>query len=291
MRILVLGAGGQLGSEFFRLPSSETAGMEIVPAGRQQLDVSNLQAIEPFLAGIRFDVLINCTCYNRVDDAESHVSEAFTLNAQAPRRMASACKQQGARLVHVSTDYVFDGCQSRPYLETDAPSPLNVYGASKLLGENWVRHEYAEGSLIPRVASLFGVAGASGKGGNFIETILRAARETGEVRVVQDITMSPTSATDAARVILALVRAGAAPGIYHVVNSGEPTWFQFAREIVQQVGLPASVLPITAREFPGKAIRPRYSALNHQKAQRLSGPIPSWQDALLRYLRAKGYVQ
>jgi dTDP-4-dehydrorhamnose reductase len=290
MRVLVLGASGQLGSEFFRQPSAEIAGIELVPIGRRELDVSNLESIEPFLAGFRFDVLINCTCYNRVDDSESRATEAIVLNAQAPRRMASACRKQAARLVHVSTDYVFDGRQSRPYVETDPASPLNVYGASKLLGENFVRHEYPEGSMILRLASLFGIAGASGKGGNFIEAILRTAREKGEVRVVQDIKMSPTGAADASRVILALVRAGATPGVYHVVNSGEATWFQFAREIVRQAGLNTSVVPIRAADFPTAAIRPRYSVLNHQKVRELVGPVPAWENALKRYLRDKGYI-
>lgn len=290
MKILLIGANGQLGSDLVREQEQYLSGAEISTLRRADLDVTSFEAMTAVLDRSEFDILINCTSYTRVDDAEAHASEAVRVNAQAPVRMASACRAKGVRFVHVSTDYVFDGQISRPYVEADSPAPLNVYGASKFLGETLVRHEYAQGSLIMRVASLFGAAGASGKGGNFVETILRIAKEKGEVRVVTDAHMSPTGTLDAARVILSLIRSGAAPGMYHVVNSGEATWYEFAQEIIRRAGLPARVIPITSKEFAAAAVRPCYSVLNNQKAQAITGRIPSWEDALARYLKSKGHM-
>jgi dTDP-4-dehydrorhamnose reductase len=291
MKVLVLGANGQLGSDILRFHRECSNGMEMVALSRKELDISAASAIGVALSDYPFDVLINCTGYNKVDEAENHATEAFAINAHAPQRMAAVCKARGALFVHISTDYVFDGRSRTPYVETDAPSPLNVYGASKLLGESLVLREYAEGSLIARVASLFGIAGSSGKGGNFVETILRLAREKGEARVVDDIRMSPTSTADAAKALLALIHQRAAPGIYHVVNSGDATWFEFAQEIIRQAGIAAKAVPITSQEFSSPAARPAYSVLDNQKVAKIVGSIPHWQEALNRYLARKGHVR
>jgi dTDP-4-dehydrorhamnose reductase len=291
MRILLLGANGQLGSDILRAQRARFNGLEVIPLYRVDIDVADPDATGKALARYEFDALINCTSYHKTDEVEKRASEAMAVNAHAPQRIASACKVKGALFVHISTDYVFGGGSAKPYAESDAPSPLNVYGASKLLGENLVRREWAEKSVIARVASLFGVAGASGKGGNFVETMLRIAREKGEVRVVSDIRMSPTSTADAAWVILSLVEKHAAPGLYHVVNSGEATWFEFAREIIRRAGVSAKVIPITSNEFATAAVRPSYSVLDNRKAGSIVGRIPDWEDALDRYLREKGHVR
>jgi dTDP-4-dehydrorhamnose reductase len=290
MKVLLLGANGQLGYDLLREQEQHFNDIEISALHRNDLDVAKLDDIAAVIARREFAILINCTSYTRVDDAEAHASEAVRINAQAPVRMAAACREKGARFVHVSTDYVFDGQAHRPYVETDSPAPLNVYGASKFLGETLVRREYAEGSLIARTASLFGVAGASGKGGNFVETMLRIAKEKGEVRVVNDVVMSPTGTADAGRAILSLMRSQAAPGVYHVVNSGEASWFEFAQEIIRLAGIPARVVPIASKEFPAAAVRPSYSVLNNDKAQAIAGRIPCWQDALARYMKSKGHT-
>lgn len=290
MRVLLLGSNGQLGSDILRAQRTYSNGIEIFPLYRKDLDVSDPEAIGKVLSAHEFDALINCTSYHKTDEVEKRASEAVAVNAHAPERMALVCKAKGAAFVHISTDYVFGGASSRPYVETDAPSPVNVYGASKLLGESLIEREYAERSLIARVASLFGIAGASGKGGNFVETMLRLAKEKGEVRVVGDIRMSPTSTADAARVILALIEKRAAPGVYHVVNSGEATWFEFAREIIRRAGVSAKTISITSGEFPTVAVRPSYSVLDNRKAESIAGVIPNWEDALDRYLKEKGHV-
>lgn len=290
MIVAVLGANGQLGSDLVRT-AREFRGVETLALTRKDLDVCELPSIPSFLGQKEFDALVNCTSYHKTDEVEGRATEAFQINAHAVQALARICKAKRARFVHLSTDYVFDGESKRPYVETDPANPVNVYGASKLLGEKFAMREYPEGTLIVRAASLFGVAGSSGKGGNFVETILRKAKETAEVRVVNDVTMSPTSTADAARVILTLVEKDAAPGIYHVVNSGSATWFEFAREIVEGAGVAARVVPTTSAEYPTVAIRPAYSALDNQKTVAITGEIPCWADGLRRYLIEKGHVE
>lgn len=290
MKVLVLGANGQLGSDLLRLCQSRLPNTELVPLCRNDLDVSNLESIPKVLKNYAVDVLINCTGYHKTDEVELHATEAFLINAHAVRALAQACESASVRFVHVSTDYVFGGDKTRPYVESDCPYPLNVYGASKLLGENLVLREYPDSTLILRVASLFGVAGASGKGGNFVETMLRVGKEKGQLRVVNDITMSPTSTADAARIILSLVEKAAPAGIYHVVNSGQATWFEFAREIICQAGIPAHVIAVTSEEFPTVAVRPSYSVMDNSKTSSIAGKIPSWDQALNRYLKEKGHI-
>ena len=201
--------------------------------------------------------------------------------------MARACAAKGARLFHVSTDYVFGGDAARtwPFREDDPIAPINVYGASKAMGETLARLA-CEDAVILRVASLFGMAGAGGKGGNFVETMIRIGREKGSLRVVDDQTMSPTATADVARILLRMLTDGCEPGLYHVVNGGSATWFEFAREIIRLAGVEATVAPCSSGEYPTRAARPRYSTLDNAKVSAAFGAMPPWQDALERYLRA-----
>lgn len=290
MIVAVLGANGQLGSDLVRVART-FPNVETLALTREDVDVCELASIPKVLAERQFDVLVNCTSYHKTDEVEGRATEAFRINAHAVGIVAKACKAKGARFVQLSTDYVFDGDSRQPYKESDAPGPVNVYGSSKLLGEKLAAREHPEGTLIARVASLFGVAGSSGKGGNFVETILRKANETGEVGVVNDVTMSPTSTADAARVILTLLGEKASPGIYHVVNSGSATWFELARQIIEEAGIRASVVPIASEEYPTAAVRPSYTALDNRKASEIVGAICHWKESLRRYLQDKGHVQ
>jgi len=290
MKILLLGANGQLGMDLQQVGGESFRTFEFIPLTRRELDVSDLPSISRVLSEYAFDVLINCTGYHKTDEVESHASQAFLVNAFAIRLMAQACKTASTRFVHVSTYYVFDGDHDHPYTESDHACPANVYGVSKLYGETLARREYGDSTIVARVASLFGVAGASGKGGNFVETMLRIATEKGELRVVDDIRMSPTWTADAARMILSLIQNTAAPGIYHVVNSGQASWFEFATEIVRQAGLSARMTPLTADQFPTPAIRPAFSVLDNSKTAAICGEIPHWRDALEGYLRRKGHL-
>jgi dTDP-4-dehydrorhamnose reductase len=291
MIVAVLGANGQLGSEILQAAGTGVYGFETRGLCRNDLDVCDLGAIPGALAEERFDVLINCTGYHKTDEVEAHATEAFRINAHAVAALAKSCKVRGARFVQISTDYVFDGEGQRPHAETDEASPLNVYGASKLLGEKLAQRENGDGTLIVRVASLFGVAGSSGKGGNFVETMLKKSRESGEVRVVNDVTMSPTSTADAAQMILGLLRGNASSGIYHVVNSGAATWFEFAQQIIEEAGVAARVIPVTSGEYPTAAVRPAYTVLDNRKASQIVGDIPHWKHALREYLIKKGSMQ
>lgn len=288
MRVLLLGANGQLGSDLKRAVAA-LAGVELIPWTRAELDVEDVGTVESKLAEVQFDVLVNCTSYHKTDEVEDNATKAVAVNAHAVRAMAQAARAAGARFMHISTDYVFSGTAHRPYCETDCPSPINVYGASKYLGETLALQVHPD-VLLLRVASLFGVAGASGKGGNFVETMLRVGREKGEVSVVDDVYMSPTSTHFVAGAILDLLRRQADPGIYHCVNAEPATWYEFAREIFAAAKVPVSVVPITSAEFPTRAPRPGFSVLDNGKLAATVGDIPTWREALREYLVNKGHL-
>ena len=290
-RVLLLGPNGQLGHDVVRAHARAGEPLELRPLARDRLDVAAPGEVERVLDGLDFDVLVNATACNLVDGAEDEETLlAFSVNAHAVQAMARVCAAKRARLLHVSTDYVFGGDvgRDRPLREDDPAAPVNVYGASKAMGETLARLA-CEDVVILRVASLFGTAGAGGKGGNFVETVIRAGREKGALRVVDDQTMSPTATADVAPVLLRMLTNGCAPGLYHVVNGGSATWFGFAREIVRRAGIEAVVTPCTSEEYPTRAMRPRYSVLDDAKVSAAFGGMAPWQEALDRYLRARGH--
>ncbi len=289
MRLLVLGANGQLGGDV--MDAAAAAGVRAVPAGRAQADVTDREALRAFLDTAEFDVLVNCTSYHKTDEVETQADLAMAVNAHAPAVMAEACAAKGARLLHVSTDYVFGGDVGRaaPLDETAPPAPVNVYGLSKQFGETLAALGGGDVTTF-RVASLFGVRGASGKGGNFVETMIRFGRERGALKVVEDQVMSPTSTAFIARAILAFLERGGAAGTYHCVNTGAVSWADFARAIVARAGVAAEVQGCATSEWPMVARRPAYSALDNAKLAAVIGPIPGWEDALDEYLAAKGHL-
>ena len=291
MRALLLGPDGQLGRDVRRAHAASGDAIELVPLPREKLDLSVPGMIERVLGGLDFDALVNCAAYTAVDGAEDDAALAFAVNAHAVQAMARVCAAKRARLLHISTDYVFGGsrAQERPLREHDLTAPVNVYGASKAMGETLARRA-SDDVVILRTASLFGTAGAGGKGGNFVESMIRAGKEKGSLRVVDDQSMSPTSTADVARVVMRMLTDGCRPGLYHVVNTGTATWCDFAREIVRRAGVKAAVAPCATEEFPTRAARPRYSVLDNAKVSAAFGAMPAWQDALERYLHAKGHV-
>ncbi|MGH2347094.1 MAG: dTDP-4-dehydrorhamnose reductase [Chloroflexota bacterium] len=281
-RIIVLG-NGQLGTAL-----AAVGGPDVAVLGRAALDLTDVAAIEPRLAAIRPNLVINAAAYNKVDEAEQRPELAFAVNAMAPGHIARACSAIGARFIHVSTDYVFDGLLGRPYFEDDLPSPLGVYGTSKLAGEHLVQAYAGEHACIVRTSAVFGVAGeGAGKGGNFVRAILRQAAANQPLRVVADQTTSPTYAPDLARAILALAKTDAS-GLVHVTNGGSCTWHQFARAILELTGLDIPCLPIASEPTPGRARRPSYSVLSGTRLGALGITMPPWRDALERYLREIG---
>jgi len=289
-RIALLGASGQLGSDLYAVLTSGSA-YEIIAVGRDQLDVEQTESIIPYLESLGpIDVLINCTAFHQTEQCEIDPLKAFKVNSIAVVRMAAYCRQHDALLVHFSTDYVFDGGKPAPYTEEDATNPLNMYGKSKVAGEQGIA-AYLDTYFIFRVASLFGTAGSSGKGGNFIETMLRLARQNKPISIVHDVIMSPTHTKDVASVVKAFLDQGVTQyGIYHCAGKGLCSWHELAVEAIARCGLACETIPIRNIDYPAKCQRPLYSALDTSKLNRLYA-MPSWQDALNEYLQLKGYVR
>ena len=291
MRVVLLGPNGQLGTDIRRCHEQADKPFQLLALGRNRLDVALPGMMERQFESLDFDVLVNCTGYHKTDEVEDNADLAVAVNAHAVERLARMCARRGARLIHVSTDHVFggDAGRSEPLAEDDPIAPVNVYGASKALGET-LADLTLDNLVVIRVASLFGVAGASGKGGNFVETMIRVGRENGILRVVDDQIMSPTATVDVARIVLRILIENSAPGLYHVVNAGSASWFEFARKIITQTRIDATVTPCTSEEFPTRAVRPRYSVLDNSKTSSAFGILPPWQAALDNYLRAKDYI-
>lgn len=283
MRILLAGAGGQLATDLERVLIGQD-NCDVVPLGHAALDVCDALQVHKALATSRPTVVVNTAAFHRVDDCETEAERAFAVNALGVMNLATACKAHGAALLHMSTDYVFDGQNRTPYSEGDPPRPINVYGISKLAGELIIRCSL-ENYYIVRSSGLYGVAGASGKGGNFINTMLRLARESSEIRVVNDQRFTPTYTVDLARKIAWLI-GSKAYGVWHVTSGGDCTWFEFAREIFESAGLQPKLVPTTSSEFGAKARRPAYSVLGHDRLRELgANDMRPWQEALGAYLQ------
>lgn len=284
-RIVLLGANGQLGTDIRRV--FDGAPVELVPLYRKHIDVERTAEIGTLLREFGpFDALINCTSYHKTDECEDYAAKSFAVNALAPREMARACAKTGAVLIHFTTDYVFDGRKRTPYRESDATSPLNVYGVSKAAGEHFVA-AYHDKHFVFRVSSLFGTAGASGKGGNFVETMLRIAAGGSPLRVVGDQIMSPTHTLDIAETVKMFLTEGVEDyGIYHCSGEGECSWHDFAAEIFRQRGVTVQLQKVASAEYKTKARRPPYSVLDNGKLSRLR-TMPHWTDALRTYFRLK----
>jgi dTDP-4-dehydrorhamnose reductase len=282
MSVVVIGAGGQLGHELVT-----RLGADAIALARVDLDLCDFVYTRRLLSERRPDAVINAAAFTRVDDCEAEPSRAFWVNALAVRHLAQLCADLGCLLVHVSTDYVFDGGQHRPYTEDDVPNPVSVYGVSKLAGEQFVR-ALAPRHLIVRTCGLYGEAGAVTRRGNFVETMLRLADEGRAIRVVADQVLTPSSARDVARKISELV-ALARYGTFHVTNAGQCSWFEFAQTIFDLAGLRPLLEPTTSAAYGARARRPAYSVLAHERLAALGADdLPSWRDALTAYLRDRG---
>lgn len=288
MKILLLGANGQLGSDILRENQKSNHPADITAWTRSDLDITNKEELVSKLKAEEFDVLLNCTSYHNTDQVEKSADTAFMINAFCVKEMALVCKEKNARFAHISTDYVFS-TNNQLLTESDNPAPLNVYGASKLMGES-LAQAVCDDTVIFRVASLFGIAGASGKGGNFVETMIRIGREKGKLRVINDQIMSPTSTASIASIILKALQTKVPAGIYHAVNSGRASWYEFAKAIIEKASVNAIVEPMLAADYPSVAVRPSYSALDNSKLTKLIGPIPAWEEALDSYLQEKGHT-
>jgi dTDP-4-dehydrorhamnose reductase len=278
-RYVVIGATGQLGSDLVR--TFDRSG-ELTPLSTRGVDILDAAATRSTLQALRPTCVINTAAYNLVDRAEDDGRSAFALNAEAVGALATICQSIGARLAHFSTDYVFDGAKRTPYLETDPPRPLSVYGESKLAGER-LALERCERTVIFRVCGLFGLAGSRGQGkGNFVETMLRLAREGRPL--VSDQVLCPSYTLDLARKVWAVLPKTVQP-IYHLTNAGQTSWFDFARRALELAGTSADLTAVTAAEYGAKARRPAYSVLAHARLAELGeDDLRPWDLALAAYV-------
>ena len=280
-RVVVIGSKGQLGSDLVRELGDPD---RVVPLSHQDLEICDHVRTRELLTRLRPDAVINTAAYHRVDDCEDHETRAFETNADAVLNLGRICNDLDALLAHVSTDYVFggDGGRTAPYTEQDPPSPLNVYGASKLAGENLLREECRR-RLIVRTSGLYGLAGDR----NFVAIMLRLAGTGRPIRVVDDQRLGPTFTAHLARRMVRLL-ASKAQGTVHVTNQGECTWYEFAHRLFELAGITVDLTPITSREFGAKAIRPAYSVLANESLTRAGlDPMPHWSRGLADYLSGK----
>ena len=282
MRVVVIGANGQVGTELCRV----FADADLVPLTHADLEVRDRDQVVKSLARLRPDLILNTAAFHKVDVCEEEVGTSFAVNASGAQHVALAAAEAGAALVYFSTDYVFDGNARHPYREADPPSPRSVYGVSKLAGEFLVRAACPRHYIV-RTSGLYGHAGASGKGGNFVELMLRLACEGKPVRVVTDQVLTPTAVTDLALSVRALVTTGRY-GLYHVTNAESCSWFEFARAIFELSGLVPELQPTTTAAFGARAPRPAYSVLAHEALRAAGLPdLRPWREALAGYLRER----
>lgn len=278
MRAAVIGAKGQLGSDLIR-----RLGAESISLDHSAIDITDSDSIWKNLDRERPDVVINCAAYNYVDNAETDREAAMLTNRRGPGFLADYCREHDLKLLHMSTDYVFDGCTGdQPWTENDEPLAIGTYASSKLAGERLVR-DHCPRHFVVRTCGLYGRNASRGKG-NFVETILKLGRERSEIRVIDDQICTPTSTANLASAIADLIRTDRY-GLYHATNSGQCSWFDFACEIIRLGNLPAKMIPITTAEYGARARRPRFSVLDCSKLTNTIGwALPTWRDALSQYL-------
>jgi dTDP-4-dehydrorhamnose reductase len=273
--ILVTGCNGQLGKELQAL-AHQYEQFHFVFASREDLKLHHYGLVENFFIGTKPQYCINCAAYTAVDKAEGEQEMAMLVNGESVGHLAAICKKYQTKLIHISTDYVFDGESEIPYKEDDATNPINTYGASKLLGEQLCMKENGE-SMIIRTSWVY-----SSFGNNFVKTIMRLMSERSEINVINDQVGSPTYAADLAKVILGIISSGKwESGIYHYSNEGKISWYQFAVAIKELTGSECKINPIITAQYPTAAKRPKFSLLNKEKIQRVYQlSIKNWKESL-----------
>lgn len=281
MKLLVTGANGQLGLSLKRILDDDKE-IKAVFTDVADLDITDYEAVDAFMTSGKFDVVVNCAAYTAVDRAESDDLLAARINTEAVGNIARAASRLGARVVHISTDYVFSGENSRPYVENDVPDPRSIYGRTKLEGEG-ILTSICPDAVIIRTAWLY-----SEFGNNFAKTMLRIAAEGKPIRVVADQVGTPTYAGDLAEAIHSILHDPQwLPGIYHFTDEGVASWYDFAMAIFRLAGVDADVTPVTTREYPTPARRPQYSVLSKVKIKKtFNFRIPYWQNSLAKCLKS-----
>ena len=282
-RVLITGGGGQLASD---LEALLTPIATVLAPPRAELDVTDDERIRAVFAELRPTTVYNCAAFHNVELCEREESMAFAVNATAVKRLAERCAEHGARLVHLSTNYVFDGAAGGAYAENAAPSPRSVYAISKLAGE-YAALAYASGALVVRTAGLYGLNGSVSKGGNFVVRMLARAHEQGALRVVADQRLTPTSTADLAAGLVRAVEAGLS-GVAHVTNAGACSWHEFTAEIMTLAGLDVPVEPVATTRAAGAAERPLNGVLASTRPD--IEPLRHWREALAEYMNRAGLL-
>jgi dTDP-4-dehydrorhamnose reductase len=288
VKAVVVGASGQLGSDV--VLALGAAGYETIPLTHEQMEISDAQSVADVLGRIQPAVVVNTAAMHHVEKCEADPERAHRVNAIGARNLAMVTRDQGSALVHISTDYVFDGSKPTPYVEGDEPRPLNVYGTSKLAGECYVRAINPR-HFVLRTSALYGRKPCRAKGGlNFVELMLKLAREKGEMSVVDSERVSPTATAELAEQVAVLSKTEAY-GLYHATAEGSCSWYEFAREILSVTGTAAKLNVAAPGQFPAKVRRPQYSVLENAalKCARLNCFTP-WQGGLRRYLKHAGHT-
>jgi dTDP-4-dehydrorhamnose reductase len=289
MRLALIGPGGQVGSDVAN--AARAAGFDVLPLARADCDVTDrpslVRAFAPLGPG---DIVVNTAAFHRTDDCEDRPDLAFGVNTIGAHNVAAVANERGAAVAFYSSDYVFgNSSAARPYVESDSVAPVNVYGASKVAGETLVRLANPNAYIL-RIASVFGTAGSSGKGGNFVETMLAKARRDERIEVVDDIVMTPTYAADAAALTVALIARRAQAGVYHLTNSGACSWREFADGIFTAAGLATRAVAVPSERMPTRARRPAYSALASERLSEFDLAARPWQAALRDYLVSRKHI-
>ncbi len=282
MKIAVIGANGQLGTDVVRAFAEH--GDEVCALTHAEIETASLESVRSALAKVAPQIIVNTAAMHHVENCEQEPEKAFSVNALGPRNLALVARDLGAVLMHVSTDYVFDGRKGNPYEETDCPRPLNVYGNTKLAGEYFVQG-VLDRHFVVRTSGLYGKAPCRAKGGrNFVELMLKLAKDRGEVKVVDSEWVTPTSTRELARQMTVLSRSDAY-GLYHATAEGSCSWHEFAREIFAMTHTKVNLKVAGADEFPAKVPRPKYSVLENS-ALKLRGlnTFGPWQEGLCEYL-------
>jgi dTDP-4-dehydrorhamnose reductase len=285
VKIVVIGANGQLGMDLMQAFADET------PVGltHTEIEITTIDSVSRVLNEMKPDLVVNTAAYHKVDDCEKNPERAFQVNAIGAKNLAVVTESLKADLVHVSTDYVFDGKKHSPYVETDLPNPLNVYAVTKVAGEHFVTANSSRYYIV-RSSGLYGHNKCRAKGRNFVETMLAVAKEKKEVRVVQDEVLTPTYTYHLARQIRDLVKTGAY-GLYHITNNGSCSWYEFAAAIFKHAGVTVNLVPTTVKEFMSPIKRPHYSVLENAGLQSLGiDHMPDWQTSLKHFFDHKPAV-
>lgn len=289
-KVALIGANGQLGTDIYKVFSSDRF-FETVPLTTKEIDITDLNLTKKVLTEIRPQIVINTAAYHRVDEVEDNPDRAFLVNATAEKNLAEFCQSRKWSLVFISTDYVFglDQKRKKPYIETDAPGPINVYGVSKLAGEYLTRFN-CQRHFVIRLCGLFGVVGSLGKGGNFVETMIRLGKEKGEVKVVNDQILTPTYTKNIAENLKELLKTDYYD-LYHMTSEGQCSWWQFAVEIFKLLKMKVKCHSVTSDVFKTRAKRPFYSVLENYNLKKLGlNKMRDWKENLKLYLQEKGYL-